>query len=230
MKRIKAMNGYTIMQVTARDEKQGNGTAGEYSIFFSSDIRDYGVSNSTPEWDGIDSLEVALELVGAEDAHRYAIAKELCEQESTAVTFEDIETKLQEMEAEQDEGQGFTWSSDYFYGHKISDYGLEHGYVDYKTLASAFDAVLNNEIYGAGWNIGAGWELESGSDYDEETDSYSEVFQWYIVTDAGAEILKEFGEIVYYHSDLDMYIWGVTHWGTAWDYVLTDIKIVKEGN
>jgi hypothetical protein len=22
-----------------------------------------------------------------------------------------------------------------------------------------------------------------------------------------------------------MYIWGVTHYGTSWDYVLTDIKI-----
>ena len=22
-----------------------------------------------------------------------------------------------------------------------------------------------------------------------------------------------------------MYVWGVTHWGTSWDYVLTDIEI-----
>ena len=40
------------------------------------------------------------------------------------------------------------WTSEYFYGNKISDYGLKNGYVDYRTLAKAFDAVLNNEIYG----------------------------------------------------------------------------------
>ena len=34
-------------------------------------------------------------------------------------------------------------------------------------------------------------------------------------------------EIIYYHEDLDMYVWGVTHFGTAWDYVLTDIKLVE---
>ena len=31
-------------------------------------------------------------------------------------------------------------------------------------------------------------------------------------------------EIVYYSEELDLYIWGVTHYGTSWDYVLTDIK------
>lgn len=36
--------------------------------------------------------------------------------------------------------------SKYFYGQKISDYGLKNGYIDYSTLAKAFDAVLNNDI------------------------------------------------------------------------------------
>ena len=30
-----------------------------------------------------------------------------------------------------------------------------------------------------------------------------------------------------YLEELDMYIWCVTHWGTAWDYVLTDIPCEK---
>lgn len=89
MKRIKAMNGYTIYEVTARDEKQGNGTAGEFAIYFSSDIRDYGVAYSTPEFDGVETLEQAVELIEGEG--NYAKARELCEKESTAVTFEDIE-------------------------------------------------------------------------------------------------------------------------------------------
>lgn len=119
------------------------------------------------------------------------------------------------------------WRSEYFYGNKISDYGLKNGYVDYRTLAKAFDAVLNNEIYGLVESTnGLGyWELESGCDYDEETESYNDIFQYYIVDDNGAEILKQAGEIVYYNETLDMYLWGVTHYGTSWDYVLTDVKL-----
>lgn len=118
------------------------------------------------------------------------------------------------------------WTSEYFYGNKISDYGLKNGYVDYRTLAKAFDAVLNNNIFEA-MDFGE-WELESDCDYDEETESYEDIFQYYIVSDNGAEILKEAGEIVYYNEKLDMYLWGVTHYGTSWDYVLTDIKIELE--
>ena len=98
MKRIKAINGYTIMEVTARDEKQGNGTAGEYAIFFSSDIRDYGVAYSTPEYDGIGSLDEAEAICNSKDNVTYAKARTICEQESTAVTYEDIEQKVQELE------------------------------------------------------------------------------------------------------------------------------------
>lgn len=117
------------------------------------------------------------------------------------------------------------WRSEYFYGNKISDYGLKNGYVDYRTLAKAFDAVLNNNIYGFVLEHIGDWDLESGCDYDEETESYKDIFQYYIVDDNGAEILKEAGEIVYYNEQLDMYLWGVTHYGTSWDYVLTDIKL-----
>lgn len=121
------------------------------------------------------------------------------------------------------------WRSEYFYGNKISDYGLKNGYVDYRTLAKAFDAVLNNNIFGIAWELGD-WSLESGYTpaEDEEEDYEPEIFQWYIVDDNGAEILKEAGEIVYYHEALDMYLWGVTHWGTSWDYVLTNIKLELE--
>ena len=173
---------------------------------------------------------------------------------------------------------------EYFYGNKISDYGLENGYLDYATLAKAFDAVLNNDIFNIGWELGE-WEQVSGyvdnselieeleSDieelendaeqlreeardlYDsgdvsgaddlenkandifeeirekkeeienlEEEQEPEEVFQWFIVSDAGARILQECGEIVYYHERLDMYLWGVTHYGTAWSHVLTNVK------
>lgn len=174
----------------------------------------------------------------------------------------------------------YTWKSDYFYGNKISDYGLENGYVDYATLAKSFDAVLNNEIMQKTYAIGY-WEQISGivdnseeieelkekleemeeeleeleenpeeiaellekevreverqiaeveeqiEELEQEQDYTPEVFQWFIVSDGGAQILEKFGEILYYNEELDMYLWGVTHYGTSWDYVLTDIKIEK---
>ena len=162
-----------------------------------------------------------------------------------------------------------TLKSVYFYGNKVSEYGIENGFVDYGTLAKAFDAVLNNNIMEQTADLGY-WEQVSGmidnseeieeireqieeleeqitedstEEQDEETsdkireleeqieelereqDEPAEVYQWYIVSDPGSRILEEAGEIVYYNEYLDMYLWGVTHWGTSWDYVLTNIAI-----
>lgn len=123
-----------------------------------------------------------------------------------------------------------THKSEYFYGNKISEYGLKNGYVDYRTLAQAFDAVLNNDITKLFFsNINDEFnepELYNGCDYDSESDEYIDIFQYYIISENGANILQELtDEIVYYLPALDMYVWGVTHFGTSWDYVLTDIKI-----
>ena len=111
---------------------------------------------------------------------------------------------------------------EYFYGNKISNYGLEHGFVDYGTLAKAFDAVLNNDLMVNTYEIGY-WEPLTGTiDNDDEIEEQEE-FQWYIVSDSGATILQEINEVVYYNETLDIYLWGVTHFGTSWDYVLTNI-------
>ena len=164
----------------------------------------------------------------------------------------------------------------HFFGNEISAYGQEHGFVDYRTLAEAFDAVLANNIMEETFSAGFDWEQESGfTDNEEEIEEAHErieeletelealeddeltpgelaqaagtiqnaideleaeieeleneqdyppdVFQWYIVSPAGAEILEDINEIVYYCGGLDLYLWGVTHYGTSWDYVLTDI-------
>ena len=178
-----------------------------------------------------------------------------------------------------------TW----FCGNEASDYAKEKGFLDYATLAKAFDAVLNNDIIKNTSDIGY-WDIENGSEeyyedndgnrytYDEKEERieeletkireyedtinevmerdedyeenhvyiamnenisrikeeiealedahYEEIFQYYIISDNGAEILKDYtNEIVFYNEALDMYVWGVTHWGTSWDYVLTDIKL-----
>lgn len=178
-----------------------------------------------------------------------------------------------------------TW----FCGNEASDYAKENGFLDYATLAKAFDSVLNNDIIKNTSDIGY-WDIENGSEeyyedndgnrytYDEKEERieeletkireyedtinevmerdedyeenhvyiamnenisrikeeiealedahYEEIFQYFIISDNGAEILKDYtDEIVFYNEALDMYVWGVTHWGTSWNYVLTDIKL-----
>lgn len=112
----------------------------------------------------------------------------------------------------------------YFYGNEVSDEGKKYNRVDYATLAKAFQHVLCNGLFDQTGGFES-WDLVSGSDYDEETDTFTDIFQWYIVSGSGAEILEEADEILYYNPDLDLYLWGVTHWGTSWDYVLTNIEI-----
>ena len=42
----------------------------------------------------------------------------------------------------------------------------------------------------------------------------------------GADIINEYtDDPLYYNEELDMYLWGITHFGTAWSYVLTDVKL-----
>ena len=125
----------------------------------------------------------------------------------------------------------YVHKSPYFYGNKISDYGLENGYVDYATLSKAFDAVLVNDItklFFADIN-GEFNEPEQVNGFVDNSDEIAEIFQYFIISDYGAQILQELtDEIVYYLPAIDCYVWGVTHWGTSWDYVLTDIPIEIE--
>jgi hypothetical protein len=112
------------------------------------------------------------------------------------------------------------------FGFKVSDYAVWNGYLDYHTLSKMVgDMVLNNNIYEyAGYE---NWELATGAEEDEEG-NYFEVYQYYIISDYGARILEDYtDEIVYYHEELDLYLWGITHFGTAWDYVLTDVMLIE---
>ena len=65
---------------------------------------------------------------------------------------------------------------------------------------------------------------EEIEELEEEQNGDDEIFQYFIISGQGAEILEEYtNEIVFYNDRLDLYVWGVTHWGTSWDYVLTSI-------
>lgn len=165
--------------------------------------------------------------------------------------------------------------SNYFCGKKISDYGIEKGYLDYQTFANAFNHVLANETFEKLSKIEY-WELLSGgidnsekmeeleekmiilekkiedesiSEEErtaaeaehEELEGYfqelevedkmlPEVYQWFIVDSDGIDLCQEAGEVVVYFEKYDLAFWGVSHWGTSWDYVLTDIKIERDSD
>ena len=107
------------------------------------------------------------------------------------------------------------------YGEEVSPYGLEKGYLDYRTLARILGDVIHNDTVRE--ETPYEWEIVNG-EYDED------ISQDFIISEYGYKFLAEYtDEIVFYNETLDLYIWGVTHIGTSWDYVLTDIKLVKDG-
>ena len=70
-------------------------------------------------------------------------------------------------------------------------------------------------------------EIESEiEELEAEQDNQPECFQFFIVSAAGAELIQQYtDDPLFYNGALDLYLWGITHWGTSWDYVLTDIKL-----
>lgn len=124
---------------------------------------------------------------------------------------------------------------------------LENGRITYRTLADHVgDMVLCNDIadrYGETMELVHGCDEQFyNEDYEEITQEEAEkleeagqyittepveVYQFYIISDSGAELLKDTNELVYYDDELNLYVWGITHFGTGWDYVFTDINIYK---
>lgn len=68
-------------------------------------------------------------------------------------------------------------------------------------------------------------------DYDEETDSYTEIYQWFIsdCNEDDVEYLERNFGLLFTYSDLfDKYILCVDHFGTSWDYV--HCQVLTYGN
>lgn len=99
MKRIKTINGYAVFQsASTRDEKRYGIPVGVFAIYFASDIKDYGITQSYPEWDDVETLEEAENLC---NGNNYAIANEIAESESTFPTYAEIA----EIESQLDAGK-----------------------------------------------------------------------------------------------------------------------------
>ena len=114
-------------------------------------------------------------------------------------TYDEKEEKVKELEEEKEELEDRMYEFEELEEDETNDY-----YEEVKTRLAEIDE-----------------EIEA-----LENAHYDEIFQYFIISDNGAEILKNWtNEIVFYNEELDMYVWGVTHWGTGWDYVLTDIRL-----
>lgn len=115
-------------------------------------------------------------------------------------------------------------------------YDMDTNTVNYRTLVDFIftDMVLCNNIVKYSNN----WSLELGDDYDEENEQYIDIYQYYIVDFDSwrfeeykkylEETKKESNFILWYDNELDIYILGVSHFGTGWNYVPTEIKITQD--
>lgn len=110
---------------------------------------------------------------------------------------------------------------------KIAKRELEVGRITYRTLADYVgDMVLCNKIM---YRYGNGLEVTNFDNLFDENGNAYDIFQYFIITDSGYEFLEEYApeEIIFYDDELDLYVWGITHLGTSWDYVFTSIKVEK---
>lgn len=114
--------------------------------------------------------------------------------------------------------------SKHVWGIPVSKYGLEHGRLDYSTLAEMVGSmIMNNVIRSETVGVIGYWEMIHG-EFDNA------ICQDYIISERGYRVLEEYtDEVVFYNEELDLYIWSVDHIGTGWDYVLTDIELIDMG-
>ena len=115
----------------------------------------------------------------------------------------------------------------------MGQYELENGRASYKTLVDRFvgSRVLCNNIVYIDESI---WEnVEVGQLYNEETEEYTEIYQYFVcnVSEWEIEALKELTQdnndiIISYSNVLDTHVLMVDHFGTSWDYVLTSVPLV----
>ena len=108
--------------------------------------------------------------------------------------------------------------------------------ISYGTLTSFIftDMILCNNIEKYRDN----WYLELGEEFNEEEEEYIDIYQYYIVDvdtwrlEKYKEYLQETNKpsdlILWYDNELDIYILGVSHCGTSWSYVPTNIEINEQ--
>ena len=97
---------------------------------------------------------------------------------------------------------------------------LRTGRVSYRRLINAYiqDLVLCNNITEIDNSI---WDNMGEFDDDD-----LEMYQYYLcdLSSYERETLKEYGILLSYSDMLDLDVLCVEHYGTSWDYVMTDVE------
>ena len=129
---------------------------------------------------------------------------------------------------------------------KMEQYEKEQGYASYRTIVDYFigDIVLCNNIINIDESVYD--NIENGCYYrnrftnEEATEEeynkdkediieleYKEIYQYYLcnLSNYKKEQCLKAGLIISYSDILECDILCVDHWGTSWDYVLTDVKL-----
>lgn len=110
----------------------------------------------------------------------------------------------------------------------LNEEELKTGRASYKRLVDRYvgDIVLCNNITEVDDEI---WDnVDESNLIDENGDEINdlEIYQYYLcnVGEWQKEQLKGTGVILSYSNVLDCDVLMVQHWGTSWDYVMTDIE------
>ena len=126
----------------------------------------------------------------------------------------------------------------YVKNEDLNEYEKENNRISYKRLVNKLftDMILCNDITKLFYNeIGGKYtepEVEIGCECDEN-DEYIDIYQYFIVDFSRYTyeyILQKYSKqlgndiILYYIEQLDLYVLGVSHLGTSWDYVLTAVE------
>lgn len=113
---------------------------------------------------------------------------------------------------------------------KLNEYEREHKKISYKTLINYLfndNLILCNDIeklfYTTADNNFIEPIPEVGEDHNED------IYQYFIVDfpNFNLDFMRKYCQndiILYYIDFLGIYVLGVNHLGTSWDYVLTDIE------
>lgn len=73
------------------------------------------------------------------------------------------------------------------------------------------------------------FEYEVNTDYDEETDEYTDIYQYYLI-DVNPYTIEKLNKIncndviIAWSEKLKEYVLMVDHFGTSWDYVMTSFE------
>lgn len=107
---------------------------------------------------------------------------------------------------------------------KMGKYELENKKASYRTMVDWLigDILLCNNICEVDSSVYDNMEFDS---YDEENDCYIDIYQYYLCDAHCKEELKKYGFLFSYSDMLELDVLCVDHFGTSWDYVLTDCPI-----